>query len=265
MNEQEKEPPRDAAPAPGAASDAPPDAAPEEQVEGSRGPVLAEPLRILHQDAALVAVSKPGGMRVHRDAWSKAGERYVLQTLSRQIDRYLFPVHRLDAATSGVLVFGLTPESTRVLAAIFAEGRARKGYLVLVRNETPARFRSERALTGSDKTRKPSRTDFRRLATFSRCSLLLARPRTGRMHQIRRHLGHLAHQVIGDSSYGKGRINAFFRETYGLPRMFLHARRLVIPHPETGAPLVLRDPLADDLRAFLKRLPDCDPALIARL
>ncbi|MCP3904843.1 MAG: pseudouridylate synthase [Planctomycetes bacterium] len=218
-------------------------------------------LPILHLDDDLLAVAKPAGMTVHRDTWSRYDERFVLQTASDQVGRFLFPVHRLDRNTSGVICFACRREMAGPLQANLAAEEAVKEYLVLVRGETPESFVSDRPLTNDRKEPRPARTEFRRLATFSRCSLLEARISTGRHHQIRRHLNHLAHQVIGDSSYGKGRINAFFRAEYGLPRMFLHARRLVIAHPRDGATLDLRDPLPADLRGFLARLPDVEPAL----
>jgi tRNA pseudouridine65 synthase len=223
------------------------------------------PLTILHFDDDLIAVSKPAGITVHRDAWSHHDEQFVLQTLSDQVSRFLYPVHRLDRNTSGVLCFACRREMTRILHENLAADEAIKEYLVLVRGETPETFISDRPLTNERKEPRPARTEFRRLATFSRCSLLAARLGTGRKHQIRRHLGHLAHQVIGDASYGKGRINNFFRTEFGLPRMFLHARRLVVAHPRSGEMLDLRDPLPDDLRGFLERLPDVEPALLESL
>ena len=173
-------------------------------------------------------------------------------------------MHRLDRNTSGVLAFALTRVAARRLQESLQSPDTRKEYLVLCRRETETQFVCDRPLTHKGQKRE-SRTEFRRLAVFSRCSLLEARLCTGRLHQIRRHLAHLAHQVIGDSSYGKGKINAWFRENHGLPRMFLHARRLAITHPGSGDPLEVTDPLASDLRDFLGRLPDVEPTLLDSL
>ncbi len=220
---------------------------------------MSAPVPILHRDEQVVAVDKPPGLLVHRSR--EAPDRDVLlQRVRDQVGAHVYPVHRLDRPTSGVVLFALSSEATRALQEALRAPEARKEYLVLVRGSTPERFGSERPLGG-----KPACTEFERLAELSRCSLLRARLHTGRRHQIRRHLAHLAHQAIGDTRYGKGRINAFFRDTYGLPRLFLHAALLEVAHPATGEPLRVQSPLAADLRAFLRRLPDAPPDLIAAL
>lgn len=226
---------------------------------------MSGPLLILHADADLVVVSKPAGMMVHRRRDVPSGERYVLQTLSRQIGRHVFPVHRLDRNTSGVLAFALSPQMAAGMQRSMGAPEARKEYLVLVRGETPDHFESQRPLRGRDGRELPACTRFRTLARLARSSLLVARIESGRHHQIRRHLNHLAHQVLGDTTYGKGRINRFLREHHGLPRMFLHAWRLAVSHPRGGGPLEVVAPLADDLRAFLLGLDGADRDLVARL
>lgn len=220
------------------------------------------PIRWLDDD--LVVVSKPGHISVHRGPRSEPGERFVLQTVRDQLLRHLFPVHRLDRPTSGVLAFALSKPMAAKLQENLQADDAEKDYLVLCRGETPEVFESDRPLHDEKGTPQAARTAFRRLATFSRCSLLEARLHTGRTHQIRRHLDHLAHQVIGDTEHGKGRINRWFRETYGLPRMFLHAQRLAFRHPRTDARLEILAPLPEDLRGFLMRLPDLPHPLTIR-
>lgn len=220
-------------------------------------------LPILHLDQDLVIVSKPAGMLVHHDQFSWR-ETVALQTVAEQLGRFLYPVHRLDRNTSGILAFGCSSEMARAVHEALRSPEAHKEYLTLARGLTEGSFVSERPLTQNGQPR-PARTDFRRLASFSRCSLLEAKLATGRRHQIRRHLAHLAHQIIGDSSYGKGRINQWFREQHGLPRMFLHARRLMIPHPRTGERLEVIDPLPEDLLGFLGRLPDVEAGLLQAL
>jgi len=223
-------------------------------------PAVPSHLEVLYQDDVLVAVNKPPWILVHRIPAARDDPCYVLQLLRDQLGRLLFPVHRLDRQASGVLTFAFGPEEARLLHDRLKEPETVKEYLVLVRGSTPERFESRRPLTG-----KESWTEFTKIAELSRSSLLRARLHTGRKHQVRRHLHHLAHQVIGCTRYGKGRINRSLRETYGLPRLFLHAQLLELDHPVSGERLRLEAPLARDLREFLSRLPDVDRELVASL
>ena len=216
-------------------------------------------LAILYQDESMVIVNKPGGLLVHRSRES-SDRAFLLQKLARQLDRHVYPVHRLDRAASGAIVFALSSDTARKLHANLSAGDSLKEYLALVRGSAPVRGVVDRALT-----QQACRSEFERLAEFSRCSLLAVRISTGRRHQIRRHLAHIHHHVLGDTTYGKGKINRYFRENYGLPRLFLHAWRLEVRHPETRARLRILAPLPDDLRGFLERLPDVDDELLATL
>ena len=211
------------------------------------------PLAVLYQDDHIVAVSKPGGLLVHRSRES-SDRVFLLQTLRDQIGNRIYPVHRLDRAASGVIVFALSSDDARLLQENLARAEVRKEYVTLVRGSTEDRFESRRPLTGANGIRKESWTEFEKIAEFAHCTLVRAFLHTGRRHQIRRHLHHLAHQIIGDSSYGKGRINQSFRDNHQLPRLVLHAHRLDVRHPSTGEFLELRAPLAEDLESFLLRI-----------
>ena len=201
---------------------------------------------------------------VHRSSESQ-DRVFLLQVLSAQVGRFVYPVHRLDRAASGVIVFAFSSEDARLLQGTLNADDAKKEYLVLVRGSTPERWEVDRPLKNEAGVQQAARSSFERIAEFFRLSLLRATIFTGRRHQIRRHLARSAHQVIGDSSYGKGKINRFFRETYGLPRLFLHATLLELRHPRTEKRMALRAPLPEDLRDFLKRLPDYPAAIVATL
>ena len=222
------------------------------------------PVPVLWSDDDLVAVDKPPGILVHRTPMS-GDARALHQVLVAQIGAPLFGVHRLDRAASGVLLFARSSAAASAVHEAIRAPSAVKEYLVAVRDETPEEFVVDRALKGKSGEAQPARTECRRLARIDRHSLLLVRTRSGRRHQIRRHLKGIAHHVLGDTSHGKGRINAYLREHYGLPRMFLHAARLGFDHPASGARIDVRAPLAADLRAFLLRLPGIDAALVAGL
>ncbi len=222
------------------------------------------PIVVLHHDDDVVAVDKPGGLIVHRTRES-SDRVFLVQLVREQIGRHVYPVHRLDRAVSGVMAFATSSEAARALQESLGAPDARKEYLALVRGDAPDRGETDRPLTSDRGVRREAFTEFECLARFSRMSLLRVRIRTGRRHQIRRHLSHLAHQVIGDTTYGKGRINRALRESYGLPRLFLHAALLDVRHPTLDERLSVRAPLAADLREFLERLPDCPRSLVDEL
>jgi len=217
---------------------------------------------ILHLDDALVAIAKPSGLAVHK-GWAK-DDHYAMTVVRDRIGRWVYPVHRLDRATSGVLLFALDERFAEALAAQFRAHRVAKRYLALVRGVPPTSLRIDRPLTpeGSD-TPQPAVTVVRRLWIFERrYSWVEAWPETGRQHQIRRHLKGATHPLIGDVRYGKGDHNRLFRDRFGLNRLALHAARLTLEHPETGAPLDLRAPLPADLADPLRTMGAPDETLV---
>lgn len=228
-----------------------------------------EPLEILYRDEHLIAVNKPGGLLVHRSRES-SDQVFLLQLLGQQLGCRVNPVHRLDRAVSGVIIFAYTSEGTRALQERLTAPDCEKEYLALVRGEAPERGFSDRPLTALNGSKQEAHTEFERLLLFPPLdfvrglSLLKVRIRTGRRHQIRRHLSSMHHHLLGDTSYGKGRINQEFRDRYGLPRLFLHAHRLRFRHPE-GGHLEIRCPLAPDLAAFLEQLPGVTTGLLDQL
>jgi tRNA pseudouridine65 synthase len=192
-------------------------------------------------------------MAVHR-GWSR--ERIVALTVVRdRLGRRVFPVHRLDRATSGVLLLALDSGTARGLQEQLAGGLMRKLYLALVRGITPEEGVIDHPVPRSPEgPRVPAVTAYRRLATFERYSLLEVAPQTGRLHQIRRHLKHISHPLIGDVRYGKGEHNRLFRERFGLHRLALHALELGFAHPVDGRPLRLVAPVPEDLAGPLRAL-----------
>ena len=215
-------------------------------------------LLLLHRDDDLLAVDKPSGLAVHR-GWAQDG--VVAMSLARDLaGRRVYPVHRLDRGTSGVLVLALGPEAARRMAQAFESGRVRKRYLALVRGIPPAGGVIDHPIPRSPGgPRVPAVTRFRTLATFERYAWLEVVPESGRLHQIRRHLKHISHPLIGDVRYGKGEHNRLFRCRFGLHRLALHAAELRLPHPATGLELVLQAPLPGDLAGPLAAMGLVDP------
>jgi tRNA pseudouridine65 synthase len=219
-------------------------------------------ITVLHRDDDLVAVDKPSGVVVHR---GKSGDDdTVLARCRAAALGRLLPVHRLDRGTSGVLLLARTPEAARALGAIFAAGRADKSYVALVRGHPPPETVVDQPVPADEgRPRIPARTGVIFLEGTEitgsplrekRYALVEARPETGRFHQVRRHLKHLGHPVIGDSTYGRADHNRFLRERFGLGRLALHASRLVVPSLHGGDPLVLSAPLPEDLAAPLVKM-----------
>jgi tRNA pseudouridine65 synthase len=203
-------------------------------------------LSILHRDDALVVVNKPSGLLVHRGGWGDDDE--VAMTLVRQqVGCHVFPVHRLDRATSGALVFALSPEDARRVQEQW-EGRTTKRYVALVRGIPPEQGVVDHAIPNKpDGPRVAAVTHFMRRFSFDRYAVIEARPETGRLHQIRRHMKHMSHPLIGDVNYGKGEHNRLFRDRYGLCRLALHALSIELVHPRTGQPLRIVAPPPADL------------------
>lgn len=212
-------------------------------------------LEILYQDEYLVAANKPAGMFVHRSYMDKDEIYFALQLVRDQIGQYVYPVHRLDRPTSGVLLFALSAEIARLMAQSFAEKTIKKTYYALTRghllgNETIDYPLKEKLDKLGDKNvsrhkgPQQAQTSYESIITASlpvsvgkydsvRYSLIKLKPRTGRRHQIRRHLAHLRHPVIGDINYGDNKQNPFFREYFGFKRLMLIAKKLDFFHPIT--------------------------------
>jgi tRNA pseudouridine65 synthase len=210
-------------------------------------------IEILYRDASLIAVSKPSGLAVHR-GWARDAS-YAMTEVRDLLGQWVYPVHRLDRSASGVLVFGLSPETARALCEAFERHEVEKHYLALVRGAPEAELTIDHPLRpdNSDEP-QPAVTHVRRLAQYGRYAWVEARPVTGRLHQIRRHLKHVSCPLIGDVRYGKGEHNRLFREQYGLHRLALHAASLHLPHPVSGERLSFDAPLPIDLTSTLAQL-----------
>ena len=217
------------------------------------------PLPILWRDEHLVAIYKPAGWLVHRTGLDAGETRFIVQTLRDQLGQHVYPLHRLDKGTCGVLLLALHPEAASKARAVFEGHRIHKRYLALVRGWAPAQCDVDHALRPDDAPPdapvQSAQTAFKRLATLeypeafdsrfaaTRLSLVEAMPHTGRRHQIRRHLKHIAHPIIGDATHGKGPLNRWWADRLGLQRLWVHAWELGFEHPYTGQVLQLHSGL----------------------
>ncbi len=206
-------------------------------------------LDIIYRDEHLVAINKPDALLVHRTR--RAGDVLAaLQILRDQIGRSVYPAHRLDRATSGVLLFALDPASASRLCALFAERRVRKTYRAVVRGRAPDEGVIDHPVVDEEeRIPREALSRFKCLEVLTLdgevegrpavYSLVEVEPETGRRHQIRRHLKHINHPIIGDTQYGRGAHNRYFRAQFEIYRLLLHARALTLPHPVTGEGLHL--------------------------
>ncbi|MBU0657000.1 MAG: tRNA pseudouridine(65) synthase TruC [Gammaproteobacteria bacterium] len=233
-------------------------------------------LEILYHDDHLVAINKPSGLLVHRSLIDWHETRFAIQLTRDQIGQKVFPVHRLDKPTSGVLLFALDSDTARLLTEQFSAGLVEKTYLAIVRGHTeesgiidhPLKEELDKiadANANQDKPAQAAITHYQRLLAFelpyavdrypsSRYSLLELQPKTGRKHQLRRHMKHISHHMLGDTTHGNGKHNQFFRQQFACQRLLLHAARLQLTHPHTGEPLIINAPLPADFAQMVRLL-----------
>lgn len=206
-------------------------------------------LEIIYEDAWYVAINKPNGLLVHRTRIAEEKKEFALQILRDQLGYRLHPLHRLDRGTSGVLLFGKTPEATAPIVKAFSSCQPDKTYYAIVRGYAPESGTIDSPIRpDKDHLHKEAQeaiTHFTRLATVelpipvgryssARYSLVQIKPETGRMHQIRKHFAHLRHYIIGDKKHGDWRHNKMFLEQLDSPSLLLHAASLRFEHPFTG-------------------------------
>ena len=221
-------------------------------------------LALLYEDEAILAINKASGLLVHR-GWGN--DPVVAADLVREyLGRPAHTVHRIDRGTSGVLLFATSPKAARALSEAFANQAVSKEYIALVRGHTPDRGLIDHAIS-RQKGGPPvaAQTQFERIWTWTakdaqsatlnlRSSLVFARPKHGRLHQIRRHFKHLSHPLIGDTLYGKGAQNRYYRQRFNFRRLALHANKIKFIHPLRGEHLEIRAPLPEDFCDALRRM-----------
>ena len=231
-------------------------------------------LPVLFRDNAYIAINKPAGLLVHRTSIDHGEHIAVLQILRDQIGNRVYPVHRLDKPTSGVILFGLSSGAASRLAEAFKARTVKKTYLALLRGYVPSEATIDAPLKKQPdkRKRKPGQderidahTSYVRLAQTElpypvgryqtgRYTLVSACPHTGRMHQLRRHFKHIFHPIIGDRKYGDWRHNALFKEQFGSDHLLLHAARIAFKHPISGQQLVIDAPLPDYFSDLLYKI-----------
>ena len=223
----------------------------------------ASSIIILYADEHMTVVHKPAGILVHRSFETSNQEISLCMLLRRMTGRRMYPVHRLDRATSGVMIFANTPTDARILGDQIREHSARKTYLACVRGWTDQDLTIDHPL--AEDACEPAKTAVTQLHTLrtvelphavegyptARYSLVELHPLTGRHHQLRRHMKHIHHPIIGDSTYGRSAHNRFFREHYSCGRLLLHAYQLTLRHPQ-GETITFQAPPSGEMQNIIQ-------------
>ena len=219
-------------------------------------------LEILFQDEYLVAINKPHGLLVHRSKIANDANEFAVQILRDQIKQVVHPVHRLDRKTSGILLFGLSSEINSMMQQQFMNREVTKKYLAFVRGHIEEVGTIDYPLKKEDGTEQEAVTHFKLLKrgelpfpsgkfNSSRYSFIELNPETGRMHQIRRHLAHVFHPIIGDRPHGCNKQNKLFLERLNMNTMLLHASELSFTHPITKDKIELKAPIHSEFQRVL--------------
>lgn len=230
-------------------------------------------LPVLFLDDHLVAIDKPPGLLVHRSDIDRHETRFAVQLLRDQLGRRVYPAHRLDKGTSGVLLFAFEPAIVKALAQQFESGTVEKTYRAVVRGWPPEAGTIDHALARKfddygrqlpNAEAQPAVTHYRRLATIelpvavdryptSRYALMELKPQSGRQHQLRRHMKHIGHPIIGDATHGKGIHNRYFQQAFGCHRLLLACIHLGFRHPVSGEKVGVDGTAGEQFEALLER------------
>lgn len=222
-------------------------------------------LQILFEDTDLIAVNKPHGLFVHRSELDVHATEFALQIVRDMIGHRVYPVHRLDRKTSGVLLLAKSKEVQSIMNEMFRNQQVDKTYLAIVRGFTDdtgtidypllnEKGKSQNAITHyTTITRGEIDISFGKFPT-SRYSLLRVNPETGRMHQIRRHLSHIFHPIIGDRPHGCNKQNKFFLDQFDMKTMMLHASSVQFLHPNRITEIKISAPYHSEFNRMVKAL-----------
>jgi len=216
-------------------------------------------LEIIYQDEYIIAINKPHGLAVHRSDYIGDADTFAVQELRDQIGCFVYPCHRLDRKTSGILLFALDKNTNASMQKQFAENQVKKKYLAMVRGYTDDSGTIDYPLINEKGKTQEALTNYKTLSRAeielpsgkfktSRYSLLEVRPQTGRLHQIRKHFAHIMHPIIGDRPHGCNKQNKLFKEKFGMTRMLLHAAEIVFNHPVTEEQMILKSGLSSEFK-----------------
>ena len=216
-------------------------------------------LEILYRDEHLIAINKPSGLLVHKSFYSGEADTYAIQELRKQIGQKVYPVHRLDRKTSGVLLFTLDKETLRMMSTQFENKQVEKKYIAILRGWTKEEETIDYDLVNENEITQNAITYYRRLQTSeidlpflkyqtSRYCLVEAIPETGRFHQLRKHFKHILHPILGCRKHGCNKQNKLWLQTFDINKMTLHAHQLTFNHPFSNERITVNATIDDDFK-----------------
>jgi RluA family pseudouridine synthase len=211
---------------------------------------------ILYEDEYYIVVDKPAPMLTHPTQENKKEKVNLLFRLRDQIGIKLYPIHRLDRPTSGVVIFAKIPKAVTLIKEIWSTDLVKKEYIALVKGVIQRGGKFEFPLKNENKNVQHAITNYNPIKVYNEVTLVDVEIRTGRRHQIRRHFGRRMQHVVGDRRYGKKIHNNFYLDNFGLDRLFLHAHRLTFEHPYLLKKIIVNAPLAEDLQKVLQRIEE---------
>ena len=220
-------------------------------------------LDILYRDDHLIAINKPHDLLVHRSPIAADVEEFALQLLRDQVGQWVNPVHRIDRKTGGVLLFSFNKDVEIAMHQQFMDNKVKKKYLAIVRGHTPDAEAIDYPLRKENGAIQDAFTSYITLKRAeldvplgthptSRYSLIEATPTTGRMHQIRKHMAHVFHPIIGDRTHGCNKQNRLFKSKWEMTTMLLHAVELRFQHPVTGKEIIVEAPLQQEFKRVME-------------
>lgn len=217
-----------------------------------KAPLTPDDIPVLYQDEHIIIVNKPSWLIVHPFKRFHHEKTNLMKLVRDKVEKYVYPIHRLDRQVSGPIIFGLSPEAARTIQSTWHSDQTKKEYLTLCKGHLEGNGQFNFPLRDG-KFKKKSLTLYRVMAHLDDSSLVRVEIKTGRRHQIRRHFSRRMHHLIGDRRYGHKDLNDYYLENYELERIFLHSYKLRIPNPWTMQMVQVTCPLPPELRSILEK------------
>ncbi|TRX65992.1 pseudouridine synthase [Carboxylicivirga sp. M1479] len=228
---------------------------------------------IIYQDEVMVAVNKPIDLPVHKNDFMPADAEYLTKQVGKLLNESVFPVHRLDSKTSGIIILAFSSETAAALSKMFEQRKVVKSYLLVCKGVPGEGVFDKDVLIKKKKKRQSASTAYKTIKTLETqisykndvdvsLSLVKATPKTGRWHQLRQHFAMNRTDILGDTQHGDWTLNKIMTENKGVKRLLLHAESLELEHPHTGEKLSLKAKMPEAFNSVLNQLSGLEYSLV---